>query len=188
MITPSSLTAAILLHWAGSDEARAALGAAFVVVAALDVLVACGLHLLLRDRTLPASVATLVSRSGYAVLLAFCALALALPGGDGVAGFRADWSLALGVLGIHLVIAALALWRARVVPGPVVAATGLAGTAYLLDQTLGASGDPLLAGLALPFMLGELVLAGWLLASGTRGHRVNSRWVTPESPGTTSTE
>ena len=79
-----------------------------LVVAVLEVVVAWRLHVLLRDRVLPVSVAALVSRSGYAVLLAASALALALPGGQGAAGFRADWSLAVVVLGVHLTITALA--------------------------------------------------------------------------------
>lgn len=179
-MTPVAVAAAALLDRPMSDGARSVLGAAFLVVAVLEVVAAWGLHHLLRDRVRPASVATLVSRSGYAVLLAVSALALALPGGDGAPGFRAGWSLALVVLGVHLVIAALALWRSRVVPRLVAVATGLAGTAYLVGDALGGSGGAIL-------LAGQLVLMGWLLASGTERQRVNSRWVTPEAPGTTST-
>lgn len=158
-----SLPAAALLDRADEPRVRVAVGAAFAVVALLDVVVGWGLHLLLRRTAAPASVATVVSRAGYAVLLAGAALALAVPGGDGVARFRADWALALVVFGVHLLVASVALWRSRLAPAIVVAATGLAGVAYLLDDTLARLTDLAVGGVFVPLMLGELVLMAWLL-------------------------
>ena len=111
----------------------------------------------------------LVSRGGYAVLLTAAAGRLLWPGGDGVAGFRSDWSLALVVLGVHLLVTAIALWCARRVPGAVVAGTAVAGTASLLAALGGGLPLPDVlpgAGALLPAALGEIVLLAWLVMVG----------------------
>ena len=120
-ITIASIPAAALLDDADRPGARAVAGAAFVAIAALEVVVGWGVYLLLRERAHSPAYAALVSRAGYAVLLAAAAGRLVWPGGDGADGFRADWSLALVVLGVHLLVTAVALWRSRRVPGAVVA-------------------------------------------------------------------
>lgn len=163
LMTLLSLPATALLDRAEELGARAVVATAFLVVAVLDVAVGWGLHLVLRRHALPTSVAALVSRAGYAVLLAGSALVLLVPGGEGVAGFHSDWALALVVLGVHLVIVAVALWRSRLAPGVVVVATGIAGAAYLVDDVLARSTDEAQGAVLVPFMLGELVLMGWLL-------------------------
>ncbi len=163
LMTLLSVPAAALLDRAEESGPRAVVATTFLVVAALDVAVGWGLHLLLRRHALPSSVATVVSRSGYAVLLAVSALVLLVPGGEGVAGFRADWDLALVVFGVHLLIAAVALWRSRLAPGVVVVATGIAGAAYLVDDLLARSTDEAQGSALVPFMLGELVLMSWLV-------------------------
>ena len=163
LMTLLSLPAAALLDRAEDLGARAVVATAFLVVAVLDVAAGWGLHLLLRRHALPASVAALVSRAGYAVLLAGSALVLLLPGGEGVAGFHSDWALALVVFGVHLMIVAVALWRSRLAPGVVDVATGIAGAAYLVDDVLSRSTDEAQGAVLVPFMHGELVLMGWLL-------------------------
>ena len=148
--------------------ATGAAGLAFLAVAALDVSAGWGLYLVLSRRAHPAAYAALVSRVGYAVLLAASAARLLWPGGAGVEAFRADWDRALVVFGLHLVVLAVALWRSRLVPRVIVAATALAGAAYLLDAALARFTDAGWRGALVPVMLGELLLMGWLLLAGVR--------------------
>ena len=170
-LTLVSLPAAALLDGAagpGAAATRIGIGVAFLVVAVLDVVAAWGLHLLLRRRATPASTAQLVSRSGYAVLLAGAAVVLTWPGGAGTVGFERDWSLALVVFGLHLVIAGIALWRARIAPKAVAVITAVAGLAYLLDDVLTRTTQVTVTPYLVPLMLGELVLLGWLLRTSRR--------------------
>ena len=168
-VTMMSIPAAALLDDADRLSARALAGGAFVAIAALEVVVGWGVFVLLRERAHPPAYAALVSRAGYAVLLAAAAGRLVWPGGDGADGFRADWSLALVVLGVHLLVTAVALWRSRRVPGAVVAGTALAGAASVLVDAVGQWPLPDLlpgAGGLLPAALGELVLLAWLTSVG----------------------
>lgn len=168
-----TVLAVLAARVADGDEGTAShvvVGSAVLVVAALDVTVGWGLYVLLGDRARPSAHATLVSRSGYAVLLVAASARLLWPGGDGLDGFRADWSLALLVLGLHLLIAAVAGWRSRVAPPLVVAAVALAGVASLLDDVLTRSTSDATARALVPVVLGELVLLGWLVVAG-RGSR-----------------
>ena len=153
--------------------AAGAAGLAFLAVAALDVSVGWGLYLMLSRRAHPPAYAALVSRVGYAVLLAASAARLLWPGGAGVEAFRADWDRALVVFGLHLVVLAVALWRSRLVPRVVVAATAAAGVAYLLDAALARFTDVGWRDALVPVMLGEVVLMAWLLLAGR--HRSSRR-------------
>ena len=153
---------------AAQPWAPPAAGVAFLGIAALDVSAGWGLYLVLRRRAHPPAYAALVSRVGYAVLLAASAARLLWPGGGGVEAFRADWDRALLVFGLHLVVAAVALWRSRLVPRVVVAATAAAGAAYLLDAALARFTEVGWRGALVPVMLGEVVLMGWLLLAGRR--------------------
>lgn len=162
-MTLLALPAAGLLDGADATGTRVAVGTAFLVIAVLDVVVGVGLYALLRGRAQSSAYAALVSRTGYAVLLAASAGRLLRPGGGGVETFRADWALALVVFGLHLVVTAVALRASRVVPFLVVASTALAGVAYLLDEALARWADVGWRPALVPFMLGELVLMGWLL-------------------------
>ena len=157
------MPAAALLDAAGAPGTRVAVGTLFVVVAVLDVVVGVGIYALLHGRAHSCAYAALVSRTGYAVLLAAASARLLWPGGGGVETFRTDWSLALVVFGLHLLVTAVALRASRVVPAVVVVSTGLAGTAYLLDESLARWADVGWAAGLVPLMLGELVLMGWLL-------------------------
>lgn len=164
-----SVPATALLDTADRPGLRALVGAGFVAVAVLEVVVGWGLYVLLRERAHSPAYAALVSRGGYAVLLTAAAGRLLWPGGDGVAGFRADWSLALLVLGVHLLVTAIALWSARRVPGTVVAGTAVAGTASLLSAVGGGLPLPDVlpgAGPLLPATLGAVVLLAWLVMVG----------------------
>ena len=173
-MTVLALPAAALLDGADTPGTRAAVGTAFVVIAVLDVVVGVGLYALMRGRAHSSAYAALVSRAGYAVLLAASAARLLWPGGGGVEAFRADWSLALVVFGLHLAVTAVALQASRVVPTVVVAATALAGTAYLLDEALARWADVGWRPALVPFMLGELVLMAWLLLVAHRRRRRTS--------------
>ena len=170
VLTVLSVPATALLDTADRPGGtRALAGAAFVSVAALEVVVGWGLYVLLRDRAHSPAYAALVSRGGYAVLLTAAAARLLWPGGDGVDGFRSDWSLALVVLGVHLLVTATALWCARWVPGAVVAGAAVAGTASLLAAVGGGLPLPDVlpgAGALLPAALGEIVLLAWLVMVG----------------------
>jgi len=168
-LTAISLPATALLDTADRPFVRALAGAAFVTVAALEVVVGWGLYVLLRDRSHSPAYAALVSRGGYAVLLVAAAGRLLWPGGDGVAGFRSDWSLALVVLGLHLLVTAIALWSARRVPAPVVVGVAVAGTASLFGALGGRLPAPDLlpgGGPLMVALLGEVVLLAWLLMTG----------------------
>lgn len=172
-VTVLSIPATALLDTADRQATRMVVGVGFLAVAALEVVVGWGLYVVLRERAHSSAYAALVSRGGYAVLLAAAAGRLLWPGGDGVVGFRADWSLALVVLGVHLLVTAVALWHSHVVPGAVVAGTALAGTAAVLGDVVRSWQLPDLvpgAGPVLPGVLGGLVLLGWLfLVSGRNG-------------------
>lgn len=165
-----SIPATALLDGADRPSTRVVVGVAFVGIAALEVVVGWGLYVVLHQRAHSSAYAALVSRAGYAVLLAAAAGRLLWPGGDGVAGFRADWSLALLVLGVHLLVTAIALWHSHAVPGAVVAGTAIAGTTALLGDAVGTWPLPDIvpgAGPVLPGVLGGLVLLAWLfLVSG----------------------
>ena len=171
VMTLLALPAAGLLDGADDDGTRVVVGTAFLAIAVLDVVTGVGLYALLRDRAHSSAYAALVSRAGYAVLLAASASRLLRPGGGGVETFRADWALALVVFGLHLLVTAVALRASRVVPFLVVTATALAGTAYLLDESLGRWADVGWRPALVPFMLGELVLMGWLLRVAHRRPR-----------------
>ena len=171
LLTALSIPATALLDTADRPATRTVLGLGFVVVAALEVVVGWGLYVVLHERAHSSAYAALVSRAGYAVLLAAAAGRLLWPGGDGVAGFRADWSLALVVLGVHLLVTSVALWHSHGVPGAVVAGTAVAGTAALLGDVAGGLPLPDVvpgAGPLLPGVLGGLVLLGWLSLVGGR--------------------
>ena len=165
-----SVPATALLDTADRPGTRALVGAGFVAVAALEVVVGWGLYVLLRERAHSPAYAALVSRGGYAVLLTAAAGRLLWPGGDGVAGFRADWSLALVVLGVHLLVTAIALWWPRAGAGR--GGGGHRGGGHGIPARRGAAARGRCPtscpapGALLPAVLGELVLLAWLVMVG----------------------
>ena len=101
----------------------------------------------------------LVSRAGYAVVLAVSVLTTAMPANCGdLSGRWWGWA----VFGGHLLIASVALWRAGA-PVFVWVATGLAGCAYALGVVAVVPGVVLM-----PFQLGEMVLLVWLFVVSRR--------------------
>ncbi len=160
------ISALSLLEGVGPSGSAVGAGMVFVGIALLDVVTGCALYGLLRDRAPAPAHAAVVSRVGYAVLLAWSAAFLVAHGATGVTQFRADWSDALLVFGLHLLIVAAALWRARLAPRVVSLATGAAGAAYLLDGALQRLTEVGWRGALVPVMLGEMVLAGWLVWAG----------------------
>jgi hypothetical protein len=135
--------------------------AALVVVAALDVVVGWGLWLLVRSRAPRLGLAALVSRAGYAVVLAAAALTVAAPADCGdLSGRWWGWS----VFAVHLLVAAVAL-RCAGAPGLVWVATGLAGCAYLLSVV---PWQVVPDAVLMPFQCGEVVLLVWLFVVSRR--------------------
>ncbi|MFL6079746.1 MAG: hypothetical protein ACJ714_07445 [Ornithinibacter sp.] len=179
VVTVLSIPATALLDTADATATRVVVAVGFLVVAALEVVVGWGLYRVLHERAHSCAYAALVSRAGYAVLLAAAAGRLLWPGGDGVRGFRADWSLALLVLGVHLLVTTVALWHSHEVPGAVVAGTALAGAAAVLGDVVGPLPLPDVvpgAGPLLPGVLGGLVLLAWLSAvSGRADEQLTER-------------
>jgi len=139
---------------------------AFLLIAGLDVVAGCALYrMLCRHAPAPAH-AVVVSRVGYALLLAWASVLLLVHGSTGVPDFRVDQGLALAVLGLHLLITSVALRRSRLAPAPVVAATALAGAAAVLGSSLAPLPDVAWRGAPALLALGETVLVLWLLWAG----------------------
>jgi hypothetical protein len=174
-----SVPAVGLLDAAAGGGSTLDVAASLLVVAALDVVVGRGLYRVAGERALPAAYAALLSRVGHGLLLAAAAAMLLWRGGTGITAFREDWSTASLVLAAHLVVAAVALWRARVAPRAL--ALAVATLAALPGGAVG-----LLAVLA-PVLVADAVLAFALLAHGLRPARWRS-WAAHRqvATGTTS--
>jgi hypothetical protein len=162
-----TVPAAGVLAAVGPSASSLDVAASFLLVAALDVVVARGLYVLARGRAYPAAYAALLSRVGHGILLAIAAVLLASRGTAGLDGFRGDWSTALLVLAAHLCVAGVALWRARLVPRTVSAAVAGGGAASLVLAGVTAGEDVLLPVLV-PLLVAEGVLACALLRCGLR--------------------
>lgn len=106
-----SLPAVALIDGVGPRASSLDVVASFLIVAVLQVAVARGLWRVTREHAHPAAHAALLARTGYALLLTVGALVLLGTGPAGAAGFRDHWANALGVLGLHLLAAGVALWR-----------------------------------------------------------------------------
>jgi len=166
LVTLLALTipAVPLLDTPGAAVSSLDIAVSFVLVAALQVVVARGIYLLARQRAHPAAYAALLSRVGHAMLLAVAAGLLAVKGVDGVDGFRADWRTALLVLAVHLVVAAVALWRARLAPRAVPVAVAVGGAASLVLAAVTPGQEAILPVLA-PLLVADALLAVALLRS-----------------------
>ena len=165
-----TLPVAGLLDAVGPSPSTLDVAVSFLVVGGLEVVVGRGLYALARDRAHPAAYAALLSRVGHGALVAVAAALLASRGTAGVAAFRADWATALLVLAVHLVVAGVALWRARVTPRAVSATVAAGGAAALVVAAVTAGQDALLPVLV-PLLVAEAVLAGTLLRCGLRRDR-----------------
>jgi hypothetical protein len=163
---------------------------AFMIVAILDVVVAWGFYLLLRqvNEGLAGLVGSL--RVVYAAIFAFVLVnlldAARLVGGAttpalhsdslqaqvaaSVASFDTGWHLALGIFGLHLVGLGALLFRFAS-PRPLAALVVLAGAGYLADSL----GTIFIAGYGLTIstftFVGEALLIVWLFWRAARGLR-----------------
>jgi hypothetical protein len=181
-----SVPAVGLLDAAAGGGSTLDVAASLLVVAALDVVVGRGLYRVAGERALPAAYAALLSRVGHGLLLAAAAAMLLWRGGTGITAFREDWSTASLVLAAHLVVAAVALWRARVAPRALALAMAAGGVLALTLAALPGGAEGLLAVLA-PVLVADAVLAFALLAHGLRPARWRS-WAAHRqlATGTTS--
>jgi hypothetical protein len=165
---------------------------AFLVVAVLDVVVAWGLHVLLRavarDRSLLAAwlrviYSGLLAAALTPLLRADASVAQGNVLGDGtatevgvaLATFDLMWQVGLVFFGLHLlVVASLLVGRARA-PRGLRLLLGIAGATYVVDALLqvGMTNYASIAGVllpvvAIPSVLGEGWFAGWLLLRAGR--------------------
>lgn len=165
---------------------------AFLAIAVLDVVVAWALHVLLRpvapDRSLLAAWLRVVYGGLLAVALASLLRADALVGQVAALGDRAAtevgialttfdlmWQVGLVFFGLHLIVVASLLVGGSRARGVLRVLLGLAGAAYVIDAVLqvgmtdyASIAGVLLPAVAIPSVLGEGWLAGWLLLRAGR--------------------
>lgn len=157
--------------------------AGFVVIAILDVVVACAFFILLEPVNRLVSFMAAAFRLVYAAILGAAAARLRdaltlLEGrpiseeagailGDqvlrAIEGFNGTWELGLAVFGVHLVLLGTLFHRSGYVPRLVSFLVAIAGVGYLVDSF----GAVLLSGYALSIasvaFIGEILLMLWLL-------------------------
>ncbi len=170
---------------------------AFLIIVVIDVVVAWGLFVVLREVHHDLAVLAAWSRLAYTVMLAvalvffFQVIALlTAPGIGAVLGadqrdaqvmlalgsFDAAWLVGLAVFGVHLVLLGILLLRSRLVPRALGVLLLVAGTAYVADTVAhallpdyAAVANLFLVAVALPSMLGEGWLGVWLLLTKRLG-------------------
>lgn len=164
---------------------------AFLVIFALDVVIAWALHIVLRERHHDLSLLAAWLRLTYTVLLGvaiiFLYQALSLLGGAGfltaiptdqlhaqalvaLDQFNATWLIGLLVFGLHLITVGWVLIKTRLAPQLLGLIMIVAGVAYVADtlfySLLSNYGDyesAFLAMVAIPSMIGEGWFGLWLL-------------------------
>jgi Domain of unknown function (DUF4386) len=179
------------------SEATFRLGlASFLVIFALDVVIAWALYVVFRQVNRDLSLLTAWFRLVYTTLLGvaviFLFLALQLISGTDdltaftagqrdaqlmmfLEGFNYAWLIGLGVFGVHLALLGYLVLRSGSIPRILGVLLTLAGAGYVIDTLAHA----LLAGYddyatlflliaAVPSLIGELSLAVWLLLRGGR--------------------
>ncbi|MGG5259841.1 hypothetical protein [Phycicoccus avicenniae] len=156
-----SVPAVAQLDGLGSRSSGIDVVASFLVVAVLEVVLARTLWTLTRDRARPAAWAALLARTGYALLVAVGAVLLLAQGDAGAEAFRGHWSDALGVLGLHLVAAAVALRQSGLAGRIGSTAMALCGALALVAGLLPGT-DPALTTVLVPAVTGEALLAAAL--------------------------
>lgn len=166
---------------------------AFLAVVVVDVLIAWALHVVFRgvhaDLSLLAAWSRLIHTAFLGVALVFAHVALLVVRDAGpeaaeegpatqvllaLEAFDLTWVLGLAVFGMHLVVLGRLLARTAHAPawlGPVLT---VAGAAYALDAVAhlvladyAARAEVLLVVVAVPSVVGELALTGWLLLVAT---------------------
>ncbi len=164
---------------------------AFLVIFAVDVVIAWALHILLRDSHRDLSLLAAWLRLTYTVFLGvgiiFFYQALSLLGGDGFLSviptdqlqaqalvafeqFNATWLIGLLVFGLHLITVAWVLLRTSMAPRLLAVIMMVAGAAYITDTVAYSLLDNyadyqslFLAMVAIPSVIGECWFGLWLL-------------------------
>ena len=176
----TSATDGTARDWVAENDMALRLAICAVLVSViLDVIVAWALAVYFRRHALVQLAASLRVAYAAAFLVAGGLLvpALAHPAAaeSAIVGFQSLWQFALALFGAHLLVLALVLRQSRVVPVVLVWCVGVAGSAYLVDGVQrvvlaapGAFAVVLTGVVALASIVGELWLAGWLIARGPR--------------------
>ena len=163
---------------------------ALLAVAIVDVVVAWGLHQVLRRTDGGLSMLAAWFRLAYAtvLLVGVAHLVAALRLLDATSGafstaqnqaralseieaFHDVFGAGLGLFGVHLVLVGCLAWRAGFVPRLLAALVCLSGAGYAFDSAATVLSDGAAPAAATVTFLGELVLGVWLLARG-RGRRL----------------
>ncbi|MGO1198405.1 MAG: DUF4386 family protein [Dermabacteraceae bacterium] len=135
-----------------------------LVIAALDVVAALALAPLLVTGGAMLGQIAVALRVVYAAI--FAGAAGNLLGAADVAAFEATWDAALGLFGLHLVLAGIALFRAPHAPAWIGVLVVLAGIGYLADTVVVALGLGLGVELSAILFVGEVALLLWLIIGG----------------------
>jgi len=175
---------------------------AFLVIAVIDVVVAWGLFVVLREVHHDLALLAAWSRLAYTVMLAvalvflFQVIALltdpSIAAGLGtqqrdaqvmlaLGSFDAAWLVGLAVFGVHLLLLGVLLLRSGLVPRALGVLLLVAGTAYVADTLAhallpdyAALANVFLVAVALPSMIGEGWLGLWLLLTNRLGGRARA--------------
>ncbi len=155
----------------------------WVLIAALDVLVAGALFFVLRPMSRPLAAIAAWTRVLYGAVLgaAIFQLIAALSALDGqvtpsasrqalrnIEGFTDVWNIGLILFGVHLLLVGYLAYRSAYMPKLVGVVVGLAGFGYLFDAAVRVFiNDPAFS-LSAITGLGEFVLGVWLVIRGRR--------------------
>lgn len=190
-ITAAGDSAAMVAAIAADPSAFRLAVLAFGVIFVLDVVIAWGLHVLLRSTGEMRSLLAAWMRLTYTVMLGVAvglmhlagqAATGALPVADAagttallMAGFDITWIVGLAAFGVHLLVIGWILIRSRVAPRALGIGLMIAGVAYIADTVAhilvadyAAIADVMLAIVAVPSMLAELALTVWLFVAARR--------------------
>jgi hypothetical protein len=157
--------------------------AGWVLIAALDVLVAGALFFVLRPMSRPLAAVAAWSRVLYGAVLGAAIFQLigalgalggqVTPGASSQAlqkieGFTDVWNAGLILFGIHLLLVGYLAYRSAYMPKFVGAVVGLAGFGYLFDAAARVFIDDPAFSLSVITGLGEFALGVWLVIRGRR--------------------
>lgn len=163
---------------------------AFLVIFAVDVIVAWALYVLFEPLARRLSLLMAWTRIVYTVMLGvgvvFLMAAAGLVGGGAtpdvqlvslmVDGFDYAWMIGLAVFGLHLALIGWLIVRTAVAPRILGVLVAIAGVAYIADTTFftvlsdyEAYADAFLVMVAVPSVVAELGLTIWLLARAGKG-------------------
>lgn len=170
-----SATAANLVELAG--QVRLAV-AAFIVIAALDVVVAWGLYIVMRSVNPSLSLLGGWLRLAYAAILAVAVNSLlnalrAAPMDPAMAGlflesFDSLWQIGLIIFGLHLCVVGYLAWRAEFIHWLFGLLLTIAGLGYVVDGFGTVLIQDYSFDLAVYTFIGEVALIFWLLIRGRR--------------------